>query len=162
MCLLPNEAISNPISLLYQTSNVELLPRFPMFIPYYGLILCDIQVCDLRIEINQASEDQSVWHQMATHYDITMGNDVARGAHCKITIGNDIARYIHCDITMSNDVAMSSQVKTKFYFFLSRVQYKSLYKQLCLGNIIIVELYEEKGCQKKHCLSSWPPWGYLL
>ncbi len=33
-----------------------------MFIPYYGLILCDKQVCDLQIEINQASGDQSVWH----------------------------------------------------------------------------------------------------
>ncbi len=30
------------------------------FIPYYGLILCDIQVCDLQMEINQASGDQSV------------------------------------------------------------------------------------------------------
>ncbi len=43
---------------------------------------------------------------MATHYDITMGNDVARDAHCKITMGNDIAKDNHCDITMSNDVAM--------------------------------------------------------
>ncbi len=33
-----------------------------VFIPYYGLILCDIQVYDLHIEINQANEDQSVWH----------------------------------------------------------------------------------------------------
>ncbi len=31
---------------------------------------------------------------MATHYDITMGNDIARD--------------IHCDVTMSNDVAMCS------------------------------------------------------
>ncbi len=43
---------------------------------------------------------------MATDYDITMGNDVARDAHCEITMGNDIARDIHCDVTMSNDVAM--------------------------------------------------------
>ncbi len=44
-------------------------------------------------------------HSM-THYDITMGNDVARDAHCNITMGNDIAKDIHCDVTMSNDVAM--------------------------------------------------------
>ncbi len=43
---------------------------------------------------------------MATHYDITMGNDVATDAHCEITKGNDVARDIHCDITMSNDVAI--------------------------------------------------------
>ncbi len=36
---------------------------------------------------------------MATHYDITMGNNI-------ITMGNDIARDIHCDVTMSNDVAI--------------------------------------------------------
>ncbi len=43
---------------------------------------------------------------MASHYDITMSNDIARDAHCEITIGNDIARDIHCDVTMSNDIAM--------------------------------------------------------
>ncbi len=43
---------------------------------------------------------------MATHYDIIMGNDVARDVHCEITMVNDIARDIHCDITMSNNVAM--------------------------------------------------------
>ncbi len=26
------------------------------------------------------------------HYDITMGNDVARDVHCNITMGNDVAR----------------------------------------------------------------------
>ncbi len=33
-----------------------------LFIPYYGLSLCDIQVCDLQMEINQANGDQSVLH----------------------------------------------------------------------------------------------------
>ncbi len=42
---------------------------------------------------------------MATHYDITIGNDVARDAHCEITMGNnDVARNIHCDGTMGNDI----------------------------------------------------------
>ncbi len=43
---------------------------------------------------------------MATYYDITMGNDIARDVHCEITMGNDIGRDIRCDATMSNDVAM--------------------------------------------------------
>ncbi len=29
---------------------------------------------------------------MATHYDITMGNDIDRDAYCEITMGNDIDR----------------------------------------------------------------------
>ncbi len=43
---------------------------------------------------------------MATHYDITMGNDIARDAHCEIKMGNDIVRDIHCDVRMSNEVAI--------------------------------------------------------
>ncbi len=43
---------------------------------------------------------------MATHYDIPMGNDFARDAHCEITMSNDVARDVHCDVTMSNDVYM--------------------------------------------------------
>ncbi len=42
---------------------------------------------------------------MATHYDITMGNDIARDSHCEITMGNDAASDIHCDVTMGNDIA---------------------------------------------------------
>ncbi len=52
------------------------------------------------VEINQY--DMTV----ATHYDFTMGNDVARDAHCKITMGYDVTSNIHYDITMSNDVAI--------------------------------------------------------
>ncbi len=52
------------------------------------------------VEINQY--DITV----VTHFDITMGNNVARDVHCKITIGNDVDRDVHCDITMGNDVAM--------------------------------------------------------
>ncbi len=36
------------------------LEYIALFIPYYGLFLCDIQVCVLQIEINQASDDQSI------------------------------------------------------------------------------------------------------
>lgn len=30
-----------------------------------------------------------------THYDIKMGKDVARDAHCNITMGNGVVRNIH-------------------------------------------------------------------
>ncbi len=43
---------------------------------------------------------------MATDDDITMGNDIARDAHCEIKMGNDVAKDVHCDINMSNDFAM--------------------------------------------------------
>ncbi len=52
------------------------------------------------VEINQYDI------KMATYYDITIGNDVARDANCEIIVGNDVARDIHCDVTMSNDVTM--------------------------------------------------------
>ncbi len=42
-----------------------------------------------------------------THYDITMGNDIARNVHCDITMSNDIAMCTYHDITMHNDVAMN-------------------------------------------------------
>ncbi len=43
---------------------------------------------------------------MATHYDITIRNDIARDTHCEIMMGNDVAKDIHCDVIMSNDIAM--------------------------------------------------------
>ncbi len=78
------------------------------FIPYDGLFLCDIQISVLQMENIQASGDQSVIS--ATHYDITMGNDIARDAYLDITMGNDVTRDIHCDVTMSNDI---------FYVYIS-------------------------------------------
>ncbi len=43
-----------------------------------------------------------------THYDIKIGNNVARDTHCNITVGNDIAKDSHCDVTMSNGIAVST------------------------------------------------------
>ncbi len=43
---------------------------------------------------------------MATHYDITMDNDVAMHAH-KITMGSDVTRDIHCYVIMHTDVAVN-------------------------------------------------------
>ncbi len=61
-----------------------------------------------------------------THYDITMGNDIARDVYCEITMGNDIARNIHCDVTMSNDVTictygiiMQLSIMNLFYYVFS-------------------------------------------
>ncbi len=39
---------------------------------------------------------------MATHYDITMGNDIARDVHCEITMGNNVAMCTYHDITKAN------------------------------------------------------------
>ncbi len=41
-----------------------------------------------------------------THYEIIIGYDFARDAHCDISMCNNVARYINCDNTMSNDVVM--------------------------------------------------------
>ncbi len=52
----------------------------------------------LPVEINQYDITT------ATHYGITMCNDVAMDTHCEISMDNDVARNIHCDVTMSDDV----------------------------------------------------------
>ncbi len=41
---------------------------------------------------------------MATHCEITMGNDVARDSHCDVTMSNDITMCTYQGITMHNDV----------------------------------------------------------
>ncbi len=46
----------------------------------------------------------------ATHYDITIGNDIVRDAHCDITMCNDVTMNIHSDVTMSNDITMYTYV----------------------------------------------------
>ncbi len=55
------------------------------------------------MDVGQRGLYLSVSITMDTHYDITLGNDVAKNAH----FGNDVTRNIHCDITMHNDVAMN-------------------------------------------------------
>ncbi len=48
------------------------------------------------MEINQASETNQYVITFASHYDSTMGNDIASNVHCEITMSN---------ATMHNDVA---------------------------------------------------------
>ncbi len=78
------------------------------FIPYYGLFFYVIYRYVFSkwrlirpVEINQYDIT------MATHYDITMGNDVARDIHCDVTVRNDIAMCTYHCITMHNDIAMN-------------------------------------------------------
>ncbi len=42
-----------------------------------------------------------------THYDITIGNDVARDVHYEIIMGHSIVVGIYHDVTMHTDVAMT-------------------------------------------------------
>ncbi len=68
---------------------------------------------------------------MATHYDITMGNDVARDVHCQITMGNNVAKDIHYDVIMSNDIAitMHNDVAMKVFYYV--------FSALCLIMILL-------------------------
>ncbi len=74
---------------------------------------------------------------MATHYDITMGNDIASDAHCKITMSNDIARDIHCDCTMSNDVAMCTYHGITMHNDVAMNLYSYVFSPLCLIMILL-------------------------
>ncbi len=80
-----NTASFCTISYIYR-SPVDIIPVAHNFLRI--LPLCTLLLCSM------------------TYYDITMGNDVARDAHCNITMGKDIAIDILCDVTMSNDVFM--------------------------------------------------------
>ncbi len=40
-----------------------------------------------------------------THYDITIGNDVARDVHCEFIMGHGIVMGTYHDVTMHTDVA---------------------------------------------------------
>ncbi len=46
-----------------------------------------------------------------THYDITIGNDVARDVYYDIIMGHDIVIVTYHDVTMNTDVA-----RTLIYF----------------------------------------------
>ncbi len=100
-----------------------------IFMPYYGLVLRDLHILDFWwrlplctlpfVEITTVHTfcDYPCAHYILwlplcilllcsmTHHDITMGNNIARDAHCNITMGNNISRDAHCsDITMHNDI----------------------------------------------------------
>ncbi len=49
---------------------------------------------------------------MATHYDITIGNNVARDAHCEITIGNVVARDIQVMLLLCVHIMASKWIIT--------------------------------------------------
>ncbi len=40
-----------------------------------------------------------------THYETTIGNDVARDVHCDIIMGHDVVIGTYHDVTMHTDVA---------------------------------------------------------
>ncbi len=82
------------------------------FIPYYFYVIYRYVISEWRsirpVEINQYDIT------MATHYDIRMGNDVARDIHCDITMSNDIAMCTYHGMIMNIDVAMNI-----FYYVFS-------------------------------------------
>ncbi len=69
---------------------------------------------------------------MATHYDITMGNDLTWDIHCDITMSNDIAMCTYHGITMDMDIVINL-----FYYVFSA---------LCLIMILLwVVCYNNKN-----------------
>ncbi len=52
---------------------------------------------------------------MATHYDITMGNDVARDAHCEIVVFSLVSKW-------DEKLVVWNKNKNKFIFNQSRLE----------------------------------------
>ncbi len=73
---------------------------------------------------------------MATYYDITMGNDIARDAHCEIT--NDVARDIHCDVKMNNDIAMCTYHGITMHNDVAMNLFCYVFSALCLIMILLL------------------------
>ncbi len=69
--------------------------------------------------------------------NITMGNDIARNAHCEITMGNDVARVIHCDITMSSDVSMCTYHGGIMHNDVAMNLFYYVFSALCLIMILL-------------------------
>ncbi len=55
-------------------------------------------MCFMNVNQSDHRRSISMTITMATHYDITKGNNVAMDVHCDITMGNDVARDINCDV----------------------------------------------------------------
>ncbi len=91
----------------------------------YGLFLRNILYTDLHWILPLCA---LLWSSI-THYDITMGNDVAKYTHCNITMGNDVDSDIHCDVTMSNDITMCTSQCIITLLWTSLVMY--YYTHLC-------------------------------
>ncbi len=85
---------------------------------------------------------------IATHYDITMDNDIARDAHCEITIGHDVARDTHCDVTMGNDITMCAYIMASQYMTLIWTFYYVFFG-LCL---IVLFYYGQYGLKTRTSL----------
>ncbi len=45
-----------------------------------------------------------------THYDITIGNDIAMDVHCDVIMSLDVIMGAYHDVTMHTDVAMDSHL----------------------------------------------------
>ncbi len=74
---------------------------------------------------------------MATHYDITMGNDVARDSHLEITMDNVVARDIHFDVTMHNDIAMCTYYSVIMHNNVAMNPFYCVFSALCLIMILL-------------------------
>ncbi len=49
------------------------------------------------------------------HYDITMGNDIARYVHCDVTMSIDVAMCTYHAITMDNGIGVRASFIMYYY-----------------------------------------------
>ncbi len=75
--------------------------------PYYGLFLRNILYTDFPLDITPVVH-YCLWILplctlllcSMTHYDITMGNDVAMDIHCDVTMSSDVMHTSQCIIML--------------------------------------------------------------
>ncbi len=76
-------------------------------IPYHDLFDAIYRYVFFKWRLIGPVEDNQYEITMATHCEITMGNDIAGDINCDVTMRNDIAMCIYHGITMHNNDAMN-------------------------------------------------------
>ncbi len=74
---------------------------------------------------------------IATHYDITIVNDIGMDVQCEMTMGNDVTKDIHCDITMGNDVALYTYYGITMHNDVAMNLFYCAFSALCLIMILL-------------------------
>ncbi len=93
-----------PVFMPYYGPNGISITRSPVEIPFRALLFEGIKYCTLLF-------------CSMTHYDITIGNNVAMDVHCEIIMGHSIVMGTYHDVTMHTNAA-SDVATTLIYYVL--------------------------------------------
>ncbi len=94
---------------------------------YSGLIWMESSYLNLRWNFH--SEHYFMWGShnghyffgFMTHYEITIGNDVAKDVHCDIIMGHEVVMVRYHDVTMYTEFVMYYYAQIWYFCFLRKI-----------------------------------------